>query len=112
MFHVFSLQVFIRELISNSSDALEKLRYVQMTDGAVQTQDEPLEIHIAVDDDKKTFTIQASQINLLPALDDTGGWTDSLWLCMPVEVGSLLGGIWVTVYVWKYGNHCLYITSY
>jgi HSP90 family molecular chaperone len=50
--------VFIRELISNASDALEKLRYLQMTDAEVKDADIPLEIHIGVDENKKTFTIQ------------------------------------------------------
>lgn len=50
--------MFIRELISNASDALEKLRYQQMTDSEIRDSDVPLEIHIGVDEDKKTFTIQ------------------------------------------------------
>lgn len=50
--------MFIRELISNASDALEKLRYQQMTDSETRDSDVPLEIHIGVDEDKKTFTIQ------------------------------------------------------
>ena len=59
--------MFIRELISNASDALERLRYVQASndqvvdsDGKLATSGAPLEIHIAVDEDKKTFTIQVS----------------------------------------------------
>lgn len=55
---VMVFQVFIRELISNASDALEKLRYLQMTDSEVKDPDIPLEIHIGVDENKKTFTIQ------------------------------------------------------
>ena len=53
-------QVFIRELISNCSDALEKLRYLEMTGQEVVDKEVPLEIHIATDDSKKTFTIQVS----------------------------------------------------
>ena len=50
--------MFIRELISNASDALEKFRYLQMTTNETVDADRPLEIHIATDEDKKTFTIQ------------------------------------------------------
>jgi len=57
---MFILQVFIRELISNCSDSLEKLRYLQMSTSELSDTDKdtPLEIHIAVDEEKKTFTIQ------------------------------------------------------
>ncbi|XP_013390850.1 heat shock protein 75 kDa, mitochondrial [Lingula anatina] len=51
-------EVFIRELVSNGSDALEKLRYMQMTDAEISDPDLPLEIDIEVDASKKTFTIQ------------------------------------------------------
>lgn len=50
--------MFIRELISNASDALEKLRYLTMRGEFVSDKDVPLEIHIAVDDNKKILTIQ------------------------------------------------------
>jgi len=57
---MFILQVFIRELISNCSDSLEKLRYLQMSTSELSDTEKeaPLEIHIAVDEEKKTFTIQ------------------------------------------------------
>ena len=51
------VQVFIRELISNASDALEKMRYLMLTE-ATTMSDKPLEIHIATDEERKTFTIQ------------------------------------------------------
>ncbi|XP_076467679.1 heat shock protein 75 kDa, mitochondrial-like [Babylonia areolata] len=57
-------EVFIRELISNSSDALEKVRYLQMTGAEVDGADIPLEIHIATNDDKKTFIIQDTGVGL------------------------------------------------
>ncbi|CAG5131563.1 unnamed protein product, partial [Candidula unifasciata] len=57
-------EVFIRELISNASDALEKLRYYELTGSEVEDRDLPLEIHIATNDDKKTFTIQDTGIGL------------------------------------------------
>lgn len=57
-------EVFIRELISNASDALEKLRYLQLTGGQVEEAELPLEIHIATNDDKKTFVIQDTGVGL------------------------------------------------
>eukprot|EP01124_Arcella_intermedia_P028903 TRINITY_DN598_c0_g1_i1.p1 TRINITY_DN598_c0_g1~~TRINITY_DN598_c0_g1_i1.p1 ORF type:complete len:746 (+),score=191.04 TRINITY_DN598_c0_g1_i1:56-2293(+) len=51
-------EIFIRELISNASDALEKVRHLSMTGTDVVDPDLPLEINISVDDKKKTITIQ------------------------------------------------------
>ncbi|KAK3816217.1 MAG: Hsp90 protein-domain-containing protein [Benniella sp.] len=50
-------EVFVRELVSNASDALEKLRHSQLTDSTLDSG-KPLEIHITVDEAKNTFTIQ------------------------------------------------------
>ncbi|XP_074651114.1 heat shock protein 75 kDa, mitochondrial-like [Tubulanus polymorphus] len=60
-------EVFIRELISNSNDALEKLRYLQMTDNSIKGTGAPLEIHIRTDDSKKTFTIQDTGVGMTKA---------------------------------------------
>jgi TNF receptor-associated protein 1 len=57
-------EVFIRELISNASDALEKLRYLQTTGNEGISSGTPLEIHIALDEDKKTMTIQDTGIGM------------------------------------------------
>jgi hypothetical protein len=51
--------VFVRELISNASDALEKLRYLRLTGEVSEVSNaRPLEIHIATDKQKRTLTIQ------------------------------------------------------
>lgn len=57
-------EVFIRELISNSSDALEKFRYITMRGESVRDGEIPLEIHIAADDNKKTLTIQDTGLGM------------------------------------------------
>ena len=42
-------EIFVRELISNASDSLEKLRLKQLTENAVYQADLPLEINITTD---------------------------------------------------------------
>eukprot|EP00123_Amoebidium_parasiticum_P006975 comp17791_c0_seq1/m.17845 comp17791_c0_seq1/g.17845 ORF comp17791_c0_seq1/g.17845 comp17791_c0_seq1/m.17845 type:complete len:704 (-) comp17791_c0_seq1:384-2495(-) len=58
--------VFIREIISNASDALEKLRYLQSTNHLQRLADPdlPLEIKISVDEKKNTFTLQDTGIGM------------------------------------------------
>mmetsp|Transcript_5012 Transcript_5012/g.7039 ORF Transcript_5012/g.7039 Transcript_5012/m.7039 type:complete len:756 (-) Transcript_5012:63-2330(-) len=57
-------EVFIRELVSNASDALEKLRYLQASDKQVENADLLLEINIYCDTEKKTLTIQDTGIGM------------------------------------------------
>ena len=56
--------VFIRELISNAVDALEKLRFQSVTRKDFEDKDSPLEINIKLDKEKKIFTIIDSGIGM------------------------------------------------
>lgn len=56
-------EVFVRELISNASDALEKLRYVHLSDGS-ETDIGSLEIHITSDKQNRILTIQDNGIGM------------------------------------------------
>ncbi len=51
-------EIFVRELVSNASDALEKLRHIQLTEKEIFDDRLPLEINITTDDTAKTITIQ------------------------------------------------------
>ncbi|MDD2764346.1 MAG: molecular chaperone HtpG [Opitutaceae bacterium] len=51
-------EIFVRELVSNASDALEKLRHLQLTEKEIFDDRLPLEINLTTDDAAKTFTIQ------------------------------------------------------
>ena len=50
-------EIFLRELISNSADALEKLRYESVVNKEAVEQDLPLEISIELDDKENTITV-------------------------------------------------------
>jgi HSP90 family molecular chaperone len=51
-------EVFLRELISNASDALDKLRFVSLTDQAALKGRDELEILVSADKDAGTITIE------------------------------------------------------
>jgi HSP90 family molecular chaperone len=51
-------EVFLRELISNASDALQKLRFLQSSNQSVVDAERPLEIHISTDEEKRQLVIQ------------------------------------------------------
>lgn len=59
-------EVFLREIVSNASDALEKLRHVQATGTLSGTSEEniPLEIRITTDEAANTLTITDTGIGM------------------------------------------------
>ena len=50
-------EIFLRELISNASDALDKLRYESLTDGDLAKFTEDLHIRVEADKEKRTLTV-------------------------------------------------------
>lgn len=50
-------EIFLRELISNASDSMEKLRHIESTEKDIHSAGLPLEIHITTDAEAKTVTI-------------------------------------------------------
>ena len=57
-------EVFIRELASNGSDALEKMRLKQLTEAATYEPERELRLNISTDEEAKTLTIADSGIGM------------------------------------------------
>lgn len=56
--------VFVRELVSNAADALEKVRLLQVTGTDIAEASKPLEIHITTDDKANTITLADSGVGM------------------------------------------------
>ena len=57
-------EIFLRELISNASDALDKLEYLKLTDEKYKELDQPAKIVIKADKENKTLTISDTGIGM------------------------------------------------
>ncbi|GAB4392378.1 MAG: molecular chaperone HtpG [Gammaproteobacteria bacterium] len=57
-------EIFLRELISNASDAIDKLRFLALTDSALYENDSDLKIHVAFDKAAHTITITDNGIGM------------------------------------------------
>ena len=57
-------EIFLRELISNSSDALDKLRFKAQTDPDIIGDDSDLHIRLSTDKENRTLTISDNGIGM------------------------------------------------
>ena len=64
-------EIFLRELISNASDAIDKLYFLSLTDDKVGKNREDFEIRISADNDQRTLTISDNGIGMTKEELDT-----------------------------------------
>ena len=57
-------EIFLRELISNASDACDRLRYLALTDPSLTGDDSDFRIRLSVDSDARTLTISDNGIGM------------------------------------------------
>ncbi|HET7060971.1 MAG TPA: molecular chaperone HtpG [Nitrosospira sp.] len=57
-------EIFLRELISNASDAADKLRFEALTDGALYESDSDLKIRVSYDPKERTITVTDNGIGM------------------------------------------------
>ena len=60
-------EIFLRELISNASDAMERLRHIEATEKQVHEPGLPMEIHLTTDEEARTLTITDHGIGMTPS---------------------------------------------
>eukprot|EP00750_Incisomonas_marina_P013551 INCI17472.1.p1 GENE.INCI17472.1~~INCI17472.1.p1 ORF type:complete len:821 (+),score=209.63 INCI17472.1:129-2591(+) len=57
-------EIFLRELLSNASDALDKIRFLALEDDSIMGDNPDLEIRISFDADERTLTVRDSGIGM------------------------------------------------
>ena len=57
-------EIFLRELISNANDAIDKLKFQSLTDNDILKGDDKFKIEITVDKDNRTLTIKDNGIGM------------------------------------------------
>ena len=57
-------EIFVRELVSNASDAIDKARFLSLTDTKLLSANHKFEINLSLDNKKKTLTITDNGIGM------------------------------------------------
>lgn len=57
-------EIFLRELISNGSDAIDRLRFAMLSDESLHEDDAELSIHVSYDKEARTITVSDNGIGM------------------------------------------------
>ena len=60
-------EIFLRELVSNASDAIDKAKYLALTDKSIAADNPEWRIDIIADKDKKTLTVSDNGMGMSAA---------------------------------------------
>ena len=71
-------EIFLREIISNASDAIDKLCYLSLTDDKVGLDRGDFKIEITVDKDARTLTVSDNGIGIDKNYSHTSPWNSGL----------------------------------
>lgn len=123
-------EIFLRELISNASDAIDKLCFISLTDDKVGLSREDFKIKITADKDSRTLTIEDNGIGMdkddldknLGTIASSGSYrfkqemekTDDVDIIGQFGVGfysAFMVADKVEVYTKKYGSDTAYVWS-
>ncbi len=101
-------EIFLRELISNASDAIDRAKYEGLTDKALLTGNETWQIQVTADKDAKTLTITDDGIGMTAqeledslgtiASSGTKAFTEALKQKDKVDIPELIGQFGVGFY--------------
>ena len=72
-------EIFLRELISNASDAVDKLYFKSLTDSSITVAKDDLFITVSFDKDARTITVEDSGIGMTKAELEENLGTISFW---------------------------------
>lgn len=81
-------EIFLRELVSNASDALDKARFLSYEDPSVLGDDTELKISVSLDEDAKTITVSDNGIGM-----DREGVIENLGTIAHSGTGEFFGGL-------------------
>ena len=81
-------EIFLRELVSNASDAIDKLSFAALTDSSVSVDQDDLAIRVSFDKDARTVTVSDNGIGM----DESE--LENTWASSPAAAPTASGRRW------------------